>query len=303
MPPFDPSAMDGYAVVAGPAAELRVVGESRAGHPGERAASSPERRSGSRPARWSPRERRPCADRARSSGFPGDAARAPRAGSERGGSAGATVRVPETEPGANIRRPRRGRARGRRVDASRARGLEPAAIGSLASIGLAAVRCARRPRVALLVTGDELTPPGQPLAPGGDLQLQRLRARGAGRAGRRARAARRPTVPDSAAGTRAAIERALDGRRRGLHLRRRLGRAARPRQGRSCAALGVEQRFWGVALQPGKPTWFGQRDDVLVFGLPGNPVSAHGHLRALRAPGAGGAAGRRPGRHRARARR
>jgi molybdopterin molybdotransferase len=40
------------------------------------------------------------------------------------------------------------------------------------------------------------------------------------------------------------------------------------------AALGVEEVFWRVALQPGKPTWFGRRGPVLVFGLPGNPVSA-----------------------------
>jgi molybdopterin molybdotransferase len=39
-------------------------------------------------------------------------------------------------------------------------------------------------------------------------------------------------------------------------------------------ALGVRERFWGVSLRPGKPTWFGSRDGVLVFGLPGNPVSA-----------------------------
>jgi molybdopterin molybdotransferase len=39
-------------------------------------------------------------------------------------------------------------------------------------------------------------------------------------------------------------------------------------------ALGVQERFWGVALQPGKPTWFGVRGSTLVFGLPGNPVSA-----------------------------
>jgi molybdopterin molybdotransferase len=38
--------------------------------------------------------------------------------------------------------------------------------------------------------------------------------------------------------------------------------------------LGVEERFWGVRLKPGKPTWFGVRDGTLVFGLPGNPVSA-----------------------------
>ena len=36
----------------------------------------------------------------------------------------------------------------------------------------------------------------------------------------------------------------------------------------------MSEVFWGVALQPGKPTWFGTRDEKLVFGLPGNPVSA-----------------------------
>jgi molybdopterin molybdotransferase len=38
--------------------------------------------------------------------------------------------------------------------------------------------------------------------------------------------------------------------------------------------LGVEEVFYGVALRPGKPTWFGMRDEALAFGLPGNPVSA-----------------------------
>jgi molybdopterin molybdotransferase len=40
------------------------------------------------------------------------------------------------------------------------------------------------------------------------------------------------------------------------------------------AALGVEEVFWGVAMRPGKPVSFGVRGDTLVFGLPGNPVSA-----------------------------
>jgi molybdopterin molybdotransferase len=39
-------------------------------------------------------------------------------------------------------------------------------------------------------------------------------------------------------------------------------------------ALGVRELFWRVALQPGKPTWFGERSGKLVFGLPGNPVSS-----------------------------
>jgi molybdopterin molybdotransferase len=40
-------------------------------------------------------------------------------------------------------------------------------------------------------------------------------------------------------------------------------------------ALGVEERFWRVALRPGGPTWFGTHADTLVFGLPGNTVSAN----------------------------
>ena len=40
------------------------------------------------------------------------------------------------------------------------------------------------------------------------------------------------------------------------------------------AELGVEEVFWGVSVKPGKPVSFGVRGRTLVFGLPGNPVSA-----------------------------
>jgi molybdopterin molybdotransferase len=40
------------------------------------------------------------------------------------------------------------------------------------------------------------------------------------------------------------------------------------------AELGVAEVFWGVAMRPGKPLFFGTRGDALVFGLPGNPVSS-----------------------------
>jgi molybdopterin molybdotransferase len=39
------------------------------------------------------------------------------------------------------------------------------------------------------------------------------------------------------------------------------------------AACGVEEVFWRVRLKPGKPLWFGRREETLVFGLPGNPLS------------------------------
>ncbi|MDX6380752.1 MAG: molybdopterin molybdotransferase [Rubrobacteraceae bacterium] len=38
--------------------------------------------------------------------------------------------------------------------------------------------------------------------------------------------------------------------------------------------LGVQQIFWGIKLKPGKPVFFGTREDTSFFGLPGNPVSA-----------------------------
>ncbi|MBS3764456.1 MAG: molybdopterin molybdotransferase MoeA, partial [Planctomycetes bacterium] len=37
--------------------------------------------------------------------------------------------------------------------------------------------------------------------------------------------------------------------------------------------LGVEKIFHKSAMKPGKPTWFGRKDDTLIFGMPGNPLS------------------------------
>ena len=59
-------------------------------------------------------------------------------------------------------------------------------------------------------------------------------------------------------------------------------------------ALGVDEVFWRVALRPGRPTWFGTRDDTLVFGLPGNPVSAMVTFMLFARPALGGACRARP---------
>ncbi|HXV05438.1 MAG TPA: molybdopterin molybdotransferase MoeA, partial [Solirubrobacterales bacterium] len=68
------------------------------------------------------------------------------------------------------------------------------------------------------------------------------------------------------------------------------------------AGLGVEERFWRVALKPGKPTWFGRRGETLVFGLPGNPVSAMVTFLLLVRPALAVLAGARPERLRTTAR-
>jgi molybdopterin molybdotransferase len=58
------------------------------------------------------------------------------------------------------------------------------------------------------------------------------------------------------------------------------------------AELDVEQVFWGVALRPGHPTWFGVHGSTLVFGLPGNPVSAMVTFHLFARPALAALAGR-----------
>jgi molybdopterin molybdotransferase len=278
VPPFDSSAMDGYAVVAGPEAELEVVGESRAGRPAEAAVEPgtairistggavPEGATAVVPL-----------ERANAVGGEADAPReadpetgaAPRIRGEPG--AAGRIRVGPSVPGANIRRAGED-VRAGRVVLGRGTRLGPAELGVAASVGRPSLRCARRPRVAILVTGDELTDPGRPLAPGGIYSSNGWAlAAQAERAG--AEVTTRETVPDQGDDTRAALAEALDsadvvivsgGVSVGPHDH------VKP----ALAELGVEERFWGVRLRPGKPTWFGTRGESIVFGLPGNPVSA-----------------------------
>jgi molybdopterin molybdotransferase len=288
LPPFDSSAMDGYAVVAGPAAELPVVGESRAGSPAGRplrageamristGATVPEGADAVVPV-----------ERVSLGGGGGD-----------GGDAAPRVRVPATEPGAHIRRAGEDVRAGERVIAAGTE-LGPAGVAVLAALGLPRVRCGALPRVAVLVTGDELVAPGEPLGPGQirDSNAYAIAAQ-ASRAG--ARVVSRRIVRDDRGATEEAFAAALaeadvvcasGGVSVGPHDH------VKP----ALAALGVEERFWGVALKPGKPTWFGTRDGTLVFGLPGNPVSAMVTFHLFARPALRALAGADPSVTRARA--
>jgi molybdopterin molybdotransferase len=258
VPPFDSSAMDGYAVAAGPPAELEVVGESRAGHPTAVAVG------GGKAVRISTGAAVPDGADAvvpveRTEQVRGD------------GAVDGLVRVPAIAAGENVRHAGEV-VRAGDVVLHAGTVLGPAEVGVAASVGRPTLRCAVRPRVALLVTGDELIEPGEDLRPGAIYSSNRFAlAAQIDRAG--ARNVLGESVPDDAAGTRAALARALaaadvvivsGGVSVGPH----------DHVKGALAELGVEERFWGVRLRPGKPVWFGVGERALVYGLPGNPVSA-----------------------------
>ncbi|MBV8256907.1 MAG: molybdopterin molybdotransferase MoeA, partial [Actinobacteria bacterium] len=173
-------------------------------------------------------------------------------------------------PGANVR-PRGGDVAAGDVVVPAGARVGPARVGALAAAGVADVRCTRRPRVVVLATGTELARPGVALEPG-----QVYEANGVMLAAALAAAGAdieiAPAVADDEMAHRAALERALSadalvtsgGVSVGPHdLVRRIE-----------SELGVEEVFWRVAIRPGKPLAFGVRGATLVFGLPGNPVSA-----------------------------
>jgi molybdopterin molybdotransferase len=149
--------------------------------------------------------------------------------------------------------------------------LGPAQLGALAAAGVAEVRCARLPRVAVLTTGTELRAPGQLLGPGEIYEANGLML-AAQLAGVGAEVERLAAVADDESAHRAAIEAGLE------HdvLVTSGGVSVGPHDlVRSISSeLGVEEVFWRVAVKPGKPVSFGVRGSTLVFGLPGNPVSS-----------------------------
>jgi molybdopterin molybdotransferase len=253
LPPFDSSAMDGFAVrAADTPGELPVTFRIAAGRPAPR-----------------PLEAGEAMGIATGGAVPrGADAVVPveyvvehdnSIAIDRGAEAGAFVR------------PRGGDARRGDVVITAGERLGPAQLGALAAAGVAEVACARRPRAAVLTTGSELRLPGEELEQGqiyeanGVILAAQLASAGA-EVQPLASAADEPEVH------RQALERGLEadvlvtsgGVSVGPHdLVRSVG-----------AELGVEEVFWRVAVKPGKPLWFGVRDRTLVFGLPGNPVSS-----------------------------
>jgi molybdopterin molybdotransferase len=151
--------------------------------------------------------------------------------------------------------------------------LTPARLSLAATANRARLSVARRPHVALFATGDEL------VAPGAVLGLDQIVASNS--VGLAALLAPFATevhdagiVKDELGTLKTALAAALD---RGVDVLITTGGASvgeRDFVQEALRSLGVDLDFWKLAMRPGKPLMFGRRGTTLVFGLPGNPVSA-----------------------------
>jgi molybdopterin molybdotransferase len=149
--------------------------------------------------------------------------------------------------------------------------LTLARVSSLAAAGVAAMTVHRRARLHIVVTGSELLPLGAPPEPGKIHESNGLMVRLlAERAG--ATVIDHGVIGDDFESTRAAVESGLAGDV--LVVSGGVSVGPHDHVKPAFEACGVEEIFWRVRVKPGKPLWFGRRDDTLVFGLPGNPLSS-----------------------------
>ncbi len=257
-PPFDKSAMDGFAWGGTPADSYRVLGTLAAGQVADRTLAPGD-----------------CVRIMTGAPLPPGADRVQRV--EWTEEAEGRVRFTRRESSDNvIRRGENQRAGdlllGRRI-------LRPTDIGILASSGYARVPVQRRPVVGILSTGDELRTPGEPLVPGAiyDSNGPQLAAQAAA-AGCEVRSyGRFPDRPEALdAAVRAALSECdlvlLSG---GVSL------GDFDFVPEALARNGVEKLFHNLAMKPGKPTFLGRRENSFVLGLPGNPVSTFVNFEIL----------------------
>ena len=253
VPPFDNSAMDGFALRAADApGELRLLGEVAAG---ERSLPDVPRGAAVRIMTGAPLP-------------PGTDSVVPLEQAEE--LAGHRVRLPAAAIGAFVRRAGGDTRRGDRVELP-AEPLSPASVAVLASLGLGQVEVRRRPTVAILSTGDELVAPGQPLEAG---QIHDANSASLAAAVLEAGGEPMPVagVRDDEDAVKSALARAVAK----ADLLVVSGGVSVGRHDHVRAAIEElgELAFWRIAVQPGKPLAFGTIAGRPVIGLPGNPVSA-----------------------------
>jgi molybdopterin molybdotransferase len=154
--------------------------------------------------------------------------------------------------------------------------LDAAAIGLAATVGMARLGVAARPRVALFSTGDELVMPGEPLPPGAIYNSNRFML-GALLRGQGCNVTDLGNVPDRLDATRAMLREAAADH----DLILSSGGVSVGEEDHLKSALAEEGRLdlWAIAIKPGKPLAFGAvrraGGETWFAGLPGNPVSSY----------------------------
>jgi len=256
LPPFAASTMDGYALraadAAGPGAALPVAFEVAAGHPSRR--------------RLPPGT---CCRIFTGGALPpgADAVEMQERVARRGEVA---VLTRPAEAGRFVR-PLGDDVRKGAVALPAGAVVDPGAIGLAASLGRSVLQVRRRPRVAILPTGDEVVALGGRRRPGQVIESNsHVLAAAVAEAGGLAEVL--PAAGDDLRSLRRALGRA----RRADVVVTTGGVSVGDRDlvKQALADAGAELHLWRVAMRPGKPLAFGQLGRTLVFGLPGNPVSA-----------------------------
>lgn len=150
--------------------------------------------------------------------------------------------------------------------------LGPAQIGMAAAVGISGLNVHARPRVGVLVTGAEIIEPGNPLRGGQIYDSNSYTITGLVK-----RAGCEAVSLGIADDTREDLHEKLDYALSECDVVVTVGGVSVGEYDLVkdvLTELGCDQKFWRVAMRPGKPFVFGTRADRLVFGLPGNPVSA-----------------------------
>ena len=284
LPPFDSSGMDGYAVVASDTNDapvaLKIVGESRAGSLAQTSVGHGT------------------AIRVSTGAVVPDGADAVARQEITEVEDGAVIVNEEVGLGSDVRYAGEDIRRGETILHAGTL-LGSAEIGALAAVNIARPMVVRRPRIALVSTGDELVSPGPDLQPG---QIRDANAPALTAAGRAAGAeiVTNVRVGDDRGSTIETLEGALED----AEIVATIGGVSvgphdhvRP----ALEQLGAEQVFCRVSLKPGgQVCFYVTPDGALAFALPGNPASAMTAFRVLVVPAIYGMLGRSLMRHTAR---